>query len=124
MASPDNRDLGAAVAWVQEPGYREHTHWRARPSNCPEVDMNVISSILAFPPPGGASRKVSEECCIIVLPTVVGDTDVETSPRSPGGQAPNNWAASGKVGTRHLTLGLCLVTTRQAWTKLDSRDLG
>ena len=68
------------------------------------------------------TRKMSEECCIIVLSMAVGDTDVEKEePRWP---SVNNWAASGKVGTRLLMLGLCLVTTRQAWTKLDSRDLG
>jgi hypothetical protein len=59
-----------------------------------------------------------------MLPTgIIGDIDVETSPREPRWPSVERLAASGKVGTRHLTLGLCLVTTRQAWTKLDSRDI-
>jgi len=45
--------------------------------------------------------------------------DFPKEPRWPSTEASNDWPRSGKVGTRHLTLGLCLVTTRKAWTKLD-----
>jgi len=54
---------------------------RARTRLCPHVNMQPgIPSIPALPPPGRASRELSEEVCrIIVLPTAAGDTDVETS---------------------------------------------